>query len=50
MMDVPRDILEQITVLEERFGVSTEKLKKITDHFVSELQKGEYAMVHTQLT
>lgn len=40
MTDVPRDLLEQITQLENLFTVDTEKLKKITDHFVTELDKG----------
>ncbi|KAH0548033.1 hypothetical protein GP486_008225 [Trichoglossum hirsutum] len=41
MADVPRDLIEQIKRLEELFTVDTAKLKRITDHFVSELEKGE---------
>jgi hexokinase len=40
MVDVPRDLVEQIKRLEELFSVDTAKLKHITDHFVSELEKG----------
>lgn len=42
MADVPRDLMEQIAQLERLFTVDTEKLKQITDHFVSELEKGAY--------
>lgn len=42
MADVPKDLLQEIKRLEDLFGVSTEKLKQITDHFVSELTKGEF--------
>jgi hexokinase len=40
MADVPKDLLQEITRLEELFSTSTEKLKSITEHFVSELTKG----------
>ncbi|KAI9769044.1 MAG: hexokinase A [Geoglossum umbratile] len=40
MVDVPRDLVEQIKRLEELFSVDTAKLKHITDRFVSELEKG----------
>lgn len=40
MADVPKDLLEEIKRLEEMFTVDTQKLKEITDHFVSELTKG----------
>lgn len=40
MTDVPRDLLEQITQLENLFTVDTKKMKEITDHFVKELEKG----------
>ncbi|KAK9472499.1 hexokinase-domain-containing protein [Dipodascopsis tothii] len=40
MMDVPRDLLEQIAHLEKIFTVDTAKLKAIVKHFVSELEKG----------
>jgi hexokinase len=40
MADVPKDLLEQIKRLEELFTVDQARLKKITDHFVSELAKG----------
>lgn len=40
MADVLRDLLEQISQLETIFTVSPEKLRQITDHFVSELAKG----------
>lgn len=40
MADMPRDLKDQIDKLEELFVVSTDKLKKISDHFVGELVKG----------
>ena len=40
MADVPSDLLDQINRLEELFTVPTDKLKAISDHFVSELAKG----------
>lgn len=40
MADVPADLMDQIKRLEELFVVPTEKLKAISDHFVSELVKG----------
>ncbi|RKF73682.1 Hexokinase [Golovinomyces cichoracearum] len=40
MADVPRNLLAEIKRLEEHFIVSTEKLKAITAHFVTELEKG----------
>jgi len=40
MADVPKDLLHEIKRLEEMFMVPTEKLKEITTHFVSELEKG----------
>lgn len=43
MADVPRDLLQEIKRLEELFTVDKAKLKSITDHFVSELAKGEWA-------
>jgi hexokinase len=41
MADVPKDLLQEIKRLEEMFIVSTEKLKEVTDHFVSELTRGK---------
>jgi hexokinase len=40
MADVPKDLMEQIKILEEQFFVPTQKLKEITDHFITELDKG----------
>jgi hypothetical protein len=40
MTDVPKDLKEQLARLEELFVVPKEKLKQITDRFVSELAKG----------
>lgn len=40
MADVPKNYLEQIKKLEQQFTVDTQKLKEITEHFVSELTKG----------
>jgi hexokinase len=38
--DMPTDLKTQIDRLEELFLVPTDKLKQISDHFVSELKKG----------
>lgn len=40
MADVPQDLLQEIKKLEDLFTVDTKKLKAITDHFISELDKG----------
>ena len=40
MADVPDSLVEAIAELERLFIVEPEKLKKITDHFVGELEKG----------
>lgn len=40
MADVPKDLLQEIKKLEELLTVDTAKLKQITKHFVSELDKG----------
>ncbi|KAI1335654.1 hexokinase [Xylariaceae sp. FL0016] len=40
MADIPKDLLGEIKTLEELFTVDTAKLKAITKHFVSELDKG----------
>ena len=40
MADVPKSLLEEIQNLENIFTVDAARLKKITDHFVSELQAG----------
>jgi hexokinase len=44
MADVPKDLLQEIKRLEEMFIVPKEKLKEITTHFVSELEKGSYGL------
>ena len=41
MADVPRDLLQEIKRLEELFTVDAQKLKAITDHFITELDKGK---------
>ena len=41
MADVPEDLLTQIKYLEKIFTVDRAKLKEITNHFVSELDKGQ---------
>lgn len=41
MADVPEDLLTQIKDLEKIFTVDQATLKKITDHFVKELGKGQ---------
>jgi len=45
MADVPKNYLEQIKKLEQQFTVDTQKLKEITEHFVSELTKGIYCVL-----
>lgn len=40
MFDVPETLIDQINKLEALFVISPEKLKAITNHFVSELTKG----------
>ena len=40
MADVPKDLLNAIQDLESQFIVDGAKLKKITDHFVTELERG----------
>ena len=40
MADMPRDLKEQMDKLESLFVVPTAKLKEISDHFVTELEKG----------
>jgi hexokinase len=40
MADLSRDLLQEIKKLEDMFTVPKEKLKAITSHFVSELEKG----------
>jgi hexokinase len=37
---VPKDLLAEIKTLEEALTIDTAKLKEITHHFVSELEKG----------
>lgn len=41
MADVPKDLLQEIERLERLFSVPKEKLKAITEHFISELTKGD---------
>ncbi|CCF60079.1 hypothetical protein KAFR_0J00110 [Kazachstania africana CBS 2517] len=40
MADVPQDLIEAMTEVESSFTVSGEQLRKVVDHFVSELEKG----------
>ncbi len=40
MADVPKNLLDEITTLENIFTLDAAKLKQITDHFVSELEAG----------
>ncbi|KAF1979484.1 hypothetical protein BU23DRAFT_548713 [Bimuria novae-zelandiae CBS 107.79] len=40
MADVPKDLLDQIQKLEDIFIVDSNKLKEVTDQFVSELRRG----------
>ncbi|KAK6430316.1 hexokinase, partial [Oleoguttula sp. CCFEE 5521] len=40
MADMPGSMVEEIKRLEQLFTVDTKKLKAITDHFISELDKG----------
>lgn len=45
MADVPKDLLGEIKRLEELFTVEKTKLKAITEHFISELEKGMHILV-----
>lgn len=45
MADVPKNLLDQINELERMFTVDREKLKQITNHFVSELRRGKLTMM-----
>lgn len=45
MADLPKDLLSEIKSLEEAFSIDTAKLKQITKHFVSELEKGMWHLV-----
>jgi len=49
MADVPKDLLQEIKRLEEMFIVSKDKLKEITTHFVSELEKGNNGLSDSAL-
>lgn len=40
MADVPKDMLDQINKLEDLFIVDGQKLKEVTNQFVSELERG----------
>lgn len=42
MADLPKNLLEEAKHLEEVFLVPASKLKEITDHFITELDKGEF--------
>ena len=44
MADMPKELLEQIKVLEDLFTVDQKKLKEIVEHFVKELTKGEQSL------
>jgi hypothetical protein len=44
MADVPKDLLTEIKKLEELFMVDTALMKKISAHFITELDKGESPM------
>lgn len=45
MADVPKDLLAEVKKLEEQFTVPTEKLKQISAHFITELDKGKLTPV-----
>ena len=40
MMEVPKEVHEQIKSLEKVFTIDGAKLKEITNHFIKELEKG----------
>ena len=44
MADVPKELQTEIAHLKEIFTVEASTLKKITEHFISELTKGAYTM------
>jgi hexokinase len=41
LADAPKDLLNEIKHLEELFTIDTAKLKEISSHFETELEKGE---------
>lgn len=45
MLEVPQDLLHQIKEYEDVFTVNTDTLKKVVDHFVKELEKGELRFI-----
>lgn len=42
MAEVPKDLRNQIKEFEDLFTVDRTKLKQIVDHFVRELEKGQF--------
>lgn len=42
-IEIPKSLQGEVKALEEQFTVSGQKLKQITDHFVSELDKGNFS-------
>lgn len=50
MADVPKDLLTEIKKLEDLFTVDKAKLKEITTHFVSELEKGKLLLLYREET
>jgi hexokinase len=42
MAEVPKDLQNQIKEFEDLFTVDCTKLKQIVDHFVHELEKGQF--------
>jgi hexokinase len=42
MAEVPKDLRNQIKEFEDLFTVDRIKLKQIVDHFVRELEKGQF--------
>jgi hexokinase len=49
MADVPKDLLQEIKRLEELFTVDKAKLKAITEHFISELEKGTWSTMSASM-
>jgi hexokinase len=41
-----QDLLKEIQHLEELFTIETPKLKQITSHFITELEKGKPSLQH----
>lgn len=42
MNDLPQNLLKEIKHFEDVFTVDTKKLKEVVEHFIKELEKGNF--------